>query len=273
MLGRPSASGAAGRDGPSRNDGRGAEQEQLAAGSASTATHGGSTDVQVPGSDSGLGGPPAGSHGVAASWGAQAGSQRSAAASVAPANEATPATFRNSARDTGESPSPLVPVAAEPLLERSTSPVPAAGPGPSSSPADSKRAGLASGRVPRASRVAAAAAHASTVADGPAEGWPDMELDLLRLIDSIGANSTSGAERAPPLAPVTPLAAPDGSSQPPVAGTGGGSAGTSAGSSGGQPLAGVAAVVLIATGGWFVVLLLRKTYRNTVFLALPDRPG
>jgi hypothetical protein len=166
-----------------------------------------------------------------------------------------------------------MPVAAEPLLERSTSPVPAAGPGPSSLPADSKRAGLASGHVPRASRVAATAAHASTVPGGPAEGWPDMKLNLLRSIDSIGANPTAGAERAPPPAAIRPLATPDGSSQLPVAGMGGGSAGTSAGSSGGQLLAGVAAVMVIAAAGWFVVLLLRASYRNTVFVALPDRPG
>jgi hypothetical protein len=273
MLGPPPASGAAGRDGVPRNGGRGTERQHPPAGPASTGSHGGSTDVQVPGSHSGLAGSPAASHGAAASWRAQAGSHRSVA-SVAPASGDTPATSRDSTRDTdGEAPSPSLPVAAEPLLERSTSPIPAAGPGPSSLPGNSERSGLASGHVLQASRVAAAAAHARTMPGGPAEGWPDMGLDLLRSIDSIGANPTAGAEHAPPSPAVTTHAAPDGSSQPPVAGMGGGSAGTPAGSSGGPLVAGVAAVMVIALAGWFGVLLLRESYRSKVFLALPERPG
>jgi hypothetical protein len=100
-----------------------------------------------------------------------------------------------------------------------------------------------------------------------------MGLDLLRSIDSIGANPTAGAEHAPSSPAVTTHAAPDGSSQPPVAGMGGGSAGTPAGSSGGPLVAGVAAVMVIALAGWFGVLLLRESYRSKDFLALPERPG
>ena len=100
-----------------------------------------------------------------------------------------------------------------------------------------------------------------------------MGLDLLRSIDSSGANSTAGAEHAPPSPAVTTHAAPDGSSQPPVGGMGGGSVGASAGASGGPLVAGVAAVMVIALAGWFGVLLLRESYRNTVFPALPERPG
>jgi hypothetical protein len=111
------------------------------------------------------------------------------------------------------------------------------------------------------------------VPGGRAEGSLDVDSDLLRLIESIGVGPTAAAERAYPPAAATRLTAPAGSSQLPVGGMGGGSAGTSAGSAGGPLLAGVAAVVLIAAGGWFVVLLLRESYWNTVFIALPERPG
>jgi hypothetical protein len=108
------------------------------------------------------------------------------------------------------------------------------------------------------------------VPDAPAEGFFDV---VLRLVESLGTHPTAALERAYPPAATTNIAAKPGSTQFPVGGTGGGSVGASAGSAGGPLLAGVAAIVLVAAGGWFVVLLLRESYRKTVFLALPERPG
>ena len=53
----------------------------------------------------------------------------------------------------------------------------------------------------------------------------------------------------------------------------GAAVGGSAGSSAGSPIDLRAALVLLAVGGWSLLVLLHESYRSNLFLALPERPG